>query len=155
MRCTPTVMVVALLSSSALAGCGATQTQRRNNAMLTAAAGATLLAVGLLVASSEDDDDCDDGSEGPSLCLDLVNENKVGGGLLAVTGGVLAFGGLGAFMVSTLPPPDRTSPGRAPAPVGDPAACVEWRQALDAETDPARRGALHAVRPAHCERPRP
>ncbi len=148
MRSPPLVILVSLVCL--LAGCGATQVQRRNNAMLTAAAGATLLAVGLMVAASEDDDDCAD--QGPSFCLDLVNENKVGGGLLAVTGGVLVFGGLGAFMVSTLPPPQQNGPDLT-IPVGDPAECADWQRRLDAETDPARRGALHAVRPAHCAWP--
>ncbi len=149
MRLSLDVTLATLLSFAT--GCGATTAQRRNTAALTMATGAALLGAGFVLSHSEDDNDCPDNGEG--LCLDLVNENAIGGGLLMIGGGALALGGFIGFIAAS--PAEQSPATKPPAPVLDAHAadCIEWRRELDAETDPSRRGALHAIRPAHCPRP--
>ncbi len=71
-----------------------------------------------------------------------------------MAGGALTTGGLIGFGAS-LPRKDWPEPEQPASPVLDPGAadCIEWRRELDAESDPARRGAINAIRPAHCPRP--
>jgi hypothetical protein len=150
MRSLLTAMLATLLS---FATACATPAQRRTTSAVTIAAGATLLATGFILSRTEDDNDCPDSSDG-SLCLDLINENAIGGVLLMMAGGAVTAGGLIGFAASR--PPEEPPPAKPPAPVVlDPHAadCIEWRRELDAETDPARRGAVNAIRPAHCPRP--
>lgn len=147
MRSTLNVTLATLLSLAT--ACGATTAQRRNTGMVTLAAGAALFAAGAIMSQQEEEDDC---PEGPSFCFDLVDENAIGSGLLMFGGGALAAGGLIGLLSaapSEAPPPSPPSP----ALDADASDCIEWKRELDAEHDPARRGALHAIRPAHCPRP--
>ena len=95
--------ILSLFSTSAI-GCGATKAQRRTTAAITIAAGAGLLVGGLVAANTEDDDDCP--AEG-GVCIDLVDENAIGGRVLMLTGGVLAFVGLVGLVAA--PRPDTLS----------------------------------------------
>ena len=141
------------LSVAALPACA--PSTREGQTRLALAGGAVAAAGGLLYYNNREPDPSEEHCPGLAPC-GLERELAKGTGELLMVSGALmmAFGALGAIGAAADEEAARPVPAPSMASV-DPTECIEWHREVEAERDPARRGALRAARPAHCAEPAP
>jgi hypothetical protein len=144
------IAVVVVVVAGGLTGC-ATDT-RAGQTRLAIAGAAVAAGGGLLYMENREPDASEEHCPGLAPC-GLERELAKGtGALLMVSGAVMmAFAGIGAIGMSI----DEARPPTPSMAEVDPSACIDWRRQVEAEHDPARRGALRAARPEHCAEPTP
>lgn len=145
--------VAVLIVAGALPACA--PRTREGQTRLALAGGAVAVGGGLMYYNNREPDPSEEHCPGYAPC-GLGRELAKGTGeLLMVTGVVMmALAGVGAL--ATAADEEAARPVLAPSMAAiDPTECIAWYREVEAERDPARRGALRAARPAHCAEPAP